>query len=119
MPAFEALRRDAGLPQPGSDPFAQLEALTADDDDLLLVGIVRCPIRDRTVVAARRRGQKDRIGGEILVDPDIDDRRCVGPADEPGQLRNRDLFVGRHDASILKQGSWTRALGRSLTGSSR
>ena len=74
--AFEHFGRRAGLPQPGGRAFAELQAPLADDDRLT-PAIARAHSAEAFVRAARRAGNKARIGGKVLVGADVDEHRRV------------------------------------------
>ena len=70
--------------------------------------------RDVDVGAADRARDETRIGGEVLVGPDVDDERAVGRADQAGKLVGRNGVDRGHAASLSK--CRTRCFGMSPHG---
>src|SRR5262249_38693385 len=93
--AFQRLRVDALLAQPGGDALAELEAFLAGHDDGL-AAVLRPPGCDLAEGAALRARDQARAGGEILVDAHVDDGRRVRQADQAGELRDGDFGGRRH-----------------------
>ena len=84
-PAFEHVGLAAGVTEPGGDALAELQALLADDDRRP-AGKRRSPRRHGGEGPSHRAGNEPRVGGEVLVGADVDDRRAFRRADEAGEF---------------------------------
>src|SRR5260221_26796 len=93
--AFEDFRRDLVVAQPGGGTLAQFLAFLADHHDGL-AGQPRSPFLDLRVRPPRRTRDQAGVGPEIFIDADVDQRRRVGGANEPGQFFGGNGGVGRH-----------------------
>ena len=96
--ALEDLGRDALLTQPGRRPLAQLQAALADHHGGL-PGELGGPVADLGGGAAQGRGNQPRIGGEILVEADIDQRRTLRRSEQTDELIGGNRIWRRHLAS--------------------
>lgn len=56
------------------------------------------PLRDRTMIAPNARGYETRIGGKVLICPNIDQDRCAVRADQACKFLGRDCVDRRHEA---------------------
>jgi len=88
--AVERLGLDPELPQPRGDALAQALSVLAHHHDVATLVAAR-PRLDRRRVAADRAGDDAGIGVEVLGAANVDDRGCVGRADQAGQLLSGDF----------------------------
>ena len=115
--AFEALRADASVSQPGRDAVAELQTLLADDDRRP-VAEFRRPVRRLGRGPPDRGRDKTRVYGEIVSVTDVDDGRTVRRPNKAGKLFSRYGIDRRHGASscgVGRDASACRLVGRSLS----
>ena len=87
--AFEGLRFDAAVAQPGGRALAELLALLADNDDGFAPVVLR-PFLVDAVVAAHGARHQARVAAVIVIDAHIDDSRRLRKSDETGELSGGD-----------------------------
>jgi hypothetical protein len=85
MAPVKRLGGDAALTEPGRGTLAEFLPPLADHDDGL-AGKSRRPVGQILVQASRGTGDQTWIGGEILIDTHINQRRRLNGTDEPGKF---------------------------------